>query len=151
MVHHWVLTTKFQDALLSLMKENGNAKSLDPNAPSHWKLQDLECIVLVVSSYKSLSMAKWDFNLVLGLQNRWITSFRYIMIHVDCRWGLHALSLSRRGKWLHVVGCFHHHDIIKPKGSKWGGKKIDSFVGFVSSFFRSQNKIKFIQQQKHWR
>lgn len=149
MTHHKILITKFQDELLSLMKTNGNAKLSGPNIPFHWKLQDLKCIVLIVKSYKRLGMAKWDFNLVLRLQNWWIISFR----SNDPCWlgeGCTNCHFLKGMKGWHVACCFHHHDIIKPKRSfcKWRGKK-NSLVGFVSSHFRSpKNKI-FIQQKKH--
>jgi len=80
------LTTKSQDELLSVMKAIENVELLSLSSPSHWKLQNPECTMLIVSSYKSPNMTKWDFNLVLGLWNQPITNLRFdkpdMMIHV---------------------------------------------------------------------
>jgi hypothetical protein len=56
------------------MKANENVELLSLSSPSHWKLQNPKCTMLIVSSYNSPSMMKWDFNLVLGLWNQPITN-----------------------------------------------------------------------------
>ncbi len=69
---------KFQDELFSIMKTNGNANSklLGLDGPC-WKLPDPECTLHSVNSYKSLGMAKQNFDLTLRLWNWWITSLRF--------------------------------------------------------------------------
>jgi hypothetical protein len=68
MVHHWVLTTKFQDELLSLIANHESKwKCQVVGLPSccaleSFRIQKIGCIVLVVSISKNLGMAKWDFN-----------------------------------------------------------------------------------------
>jgi hypothetical protein len=164
MVHYWIQTTKFQNELLSLMKANGNAKLLNLNVLSHWKLQDPKCIVLIVSSYKSLGMAKRDFNLVLRLWNRQITSLRSndpCWSYVRVAWIVTFSRGKRTTCGMLLSSSLWHYKNLGGPFVKWGREKINPFVRRgkenkiiplwdSSIHILGQKKAKFCSKKKHW-
>jgi hypothetical protein len=65
------MTTKFQDELLSLNANYESKQKFQAVGPQHslLKASRSKMEMLVVDHYKSLGMMKWQFDLVLGLQN----------------------------------------------------------------------------------
>jgi len=98
------------------MKANRNAKPLGPNIP-RWKIQDLKCSMLVVDNYKSLGMTKWQFDLVLGMQNWKIIKpkiwWSILILGEGC---MHCYFLRGMGGWHVACRCLHNHNTIETQG-----------------------------------
>jgi len=63
--------TKFQDKVLSLIANYESKRKCQAIAPQHSLLKASRSKMdnVVVDNYKSPGMMKWDFDLLLGLQN----------------------------------------------------------------------------------
>jgi len=98
------------------MKANENAKPLGPDIPC-WKVQDPKWTMLVVDNYKSLGMRKWQFDLVLGLQNWKIIKpkiwWSILILGEGC---MNCYFLRGMGGWHVACRCLHNRNTREIQG-----------------------------------
>jgi hypothetical protein len=109
--------------------------------------------MLVVDHYKSLGMMKWQFDLVLGLQNWKIIKpmiwWSILILGEGC---MNCYFFRGVGWWHVACQCLHNRNTIETQGfllQNGGGGKKNLFVWLITSHFRLKNP-KFCSKKKEW-